>query len=61
MEEQRLRAEGLKQAKILEAEGLAFALERVGQAAQTEQGQRALQYMFGKASGVRVCSEKKLQ
>lgn len=48
MEEQRLRGEGLKQAKILEAEGLAFALERVGRVAQTEHGQRALQYMFGK-------------
>lgn len=48
MEEQRLRAEGLKQAKILEAEGIAYALERVGKVAETEAGQRALQFMFAK-------------
>ena len=48
MEEARLRAEGMKRARELEAEGTAYALQRIGQAAQTEEGQRALQYLFGK-------------
>lgn len=45
-------AQGLKQAKILEAEGIAAALERIGKVAETEQGQLALRYMFGKVSSV---------
>ncbi len=54
-EQQVLRAQGLKQAKILEAEGIAFALEKIGKATQTENGQRALQFLFGRF-GNKFCS-----
>lgn len=47
-QQQILRAQGLKEAKILEAEGIAIALEKIGQATQTESGQRALQFLFGR-------------
>lgn len=47
-QQQILRAQGLKEAKILEAEGIAIALEKIGRATQTESGQRALQFLFGR-------------